>query len=78
MTIKLKELKVFKKFIFIVSGIGAGHYTAHSLSWSRTKDVNANGIMYAKVWTPEDPRANKHLQQSTTVQVTILPNLSPN
>ncbi|KAB0798651.1 hypothetical protein PPYR_09644 [Photinus pyralis] len=42
----------------IVRGSG-GLYTAHSLSWSRQKEPNSNGIMYAKVWTPEDPRANK-------------------
>lgn len=33
-----------------------GSYTAHSLSWHRDKDPNPNGIMIAKVWTPEDPR----------------------
>ncbi|XP_044267620.1 pancreas transcription factor 1 subunit alpha [Tribolium madens] len=42
----------------IVRGSG-GLYTAHSLSWSRTKESNSNGIMHAKVWIPEDPRTNK-------------------
>ncbi|XP_050309979.1 pancreas transcription factor 1 subunit alpha [Anthonomus grandis grandis] len=37
---------------------GAGLYT-HSLSWSRDKEPNPNGIMHAKVWMPEDPRSNK-------------------
>ncbi|KAK9888614.1 hypothetical protein WA026_000844 [Henosepilachna vigintioctopunctata] len=39
---------------------GAGNsYTVHSLSWSRVKEVGTNGIMHAKVWVPEDPRAIK-------------------
>ncbi|KAJ8951889.1 hypothetical protein NQ318_019866 [Aromia moschata] len=42
----------------IVRGAG-GLYTAHSLSWSRAKEPNPNGVMHAKVWVPEDPRANK-------------------
>ncbi|XP_019874234.1 pancreas transcription factor 1 subunit alpha [Aethina tumida] len=42
----------------IVRGSG-GLYTAHSLSWSRTKETTTNGIMHAKVWMPEDPRTNK-------------------
>lgn len=45
------------KAIFI-SGVG-GLYTAHSLSWSRVKEPNPNGIMHAKVWIPEDPRMSK-------------------
>jgi len=40
------------------SGVG-GLYTAHSLSWSRDKEPNPNGVMHAKVWVPEDPRTNK-------------------
>ncbi|KAK4878983.1 hypothetical protein RN001_007129 [Aquatica leii] len=43
----------------IVRG-SSGLYTAHSLSWSRQKEPNSNGTMYAKVWTPEDPRTNKN------------------
>lgn len=38
---------------------GGGLYTAHSLSWSREKEPNPHGKMHAKVWMPEDPRANK-------------------
>ncbi|KAK6618634.1 hypothetical protein RUM43_013025 [Polyplax serrata] len=37
-----------------------GYYGGtHSLSWSSNKENGCNGIMHAKVWTPEDPRANK-------------------
>ncbi|XP_056645928.1 pancreas transcription factor 1 subunit alpha-like [Diorhabda carinulata] len=43
----------------IIRGGSGGLYTAHSLSWSRIKEPNANGIMHAKVWVPEDPRTNK-------------------
>ncbi|XP_076221396.1 48 related 1 isoform X2 [Nomia melanderi] len=32
----------------------------HSLSWSRKSDISPNGTMYAKVWTPEDPRTSKN------------------
>ncbi|KAK3912126.1 Pancreas transcription factor 1 subunit alpha, partial [Frankliniella fusca] len=32
-------------------------HTAHSLSWSTEKKTCSNGVMYAKVWTPQDPRA---------------------
>ncbi|XP_034235249.1 pancreas transcription factor 1 subunit alpha [Thrips palmi] len=32
-------------------------HTAHSLSWSTDKKTCTNGVMYAKVWTPQDPRA---------------------
>ncbi|KAK9704116.1 Helix-loop-helix DNA-binding domain [Popillia japonica] len=51
----------------IVRGSG-GIYTAHSLSWSRQKEPNSNGIMYAKVWTPEDPRASKNGNPTFTIQ----------
>ncbi|EEB18025.1 Pancreas transcription factor 1 subunit alpha, putative [Pediculus humanus corporis] len=37
-----------------------GYYGGtHSLSWSSNKENGCNGIMHAKVWTPEDPRASK-------------------
>ncbi|XP_018575152.1 pancreas transcription factor 1 subunit alpha [Anoplophora glabripennis] len=49
----------------IVRG-GGGLYTAHSLSWSRIKEPNPNGIMHAKVWMPEDPRANKETPNGTS------------
>ncbi|XP_075211816.1 pancreas transcription factor 1 subunit alpha-like isoform X2 [Lycorma delicatula] len=39
-------------------------YAAHSLSWSSNKENGCNGVMYAKVWTPEDPRANKNCSNS--------------
>ncbi|CAG9837331.1 unnamed protein product [Diabrotica balteata] len=45
---------------------GGGLYTAHSLSWSRVKEPNPNGIMHAKVWIPEDPRANKEGANSSS------------
>lgn len=47
---------------FLGSG---GLYTAHSLSWSRVKEPNSNGIMHAKVWIPEDPRTNKEGSSSS-------------
>ncbi|XP_017770710.1 PREDICTED: pancreas transcription factor 1 subunit alpha [Nicrophorus vespilloides] len=50
-----------KKIILRGSG---GSYTAHSLSWSRDKEPNPNGIMFAKVWTPEDPRSGKNCSGS--------------
>nr|CAH7768491.1 unnamed protein product [Callosobruchus chinensis] len=49
----------------IVRGCG-GLYTAHSLSWSRVKEPHPNGIMHAKVWIPEDPRANKDSPNSSS------------
>ncbi|GJQ70618.1 putative protein dimerization [Trypoxylus dichotomus] len=51
----------------IVRGSG-GIYTAHSLSWSRQKEPNSNGIMYAKVWTPEDPRTSKNGNTAFSLQ----------
>ncbi|XP_022913638.1 pancreas transcription factor 1 subunit alpha-like [Onthophagus taurus] len=51
----------------IIRGSGSV-YTAHSLSWSRQKEPGSNGIMYAKVWTPEDPRTNKTSSSSTFLQ----------
>ncbi|CAH1175926.1 unnamed protein product [Phaedon cochleariae] len=48
----------------IIRGAG-GLYTAHSLSWSRVKEQNPNGTMHAKVWMPEDPRANKDAPNSS-------------
>ncbi|KAJ8917421.1 hypothetical protein NQ315_005467 [Exocentrus adspersus] len=52
----------------IVRGAG-GLYTAHSLSWSRVKEPNPNGIMHAKVWMPEDPRANKENPSSSSYSI---------
>ncbi|CAL1679001.1 unnamed protein product [Lasius platythorax] len=43
----------------IVRGCGGNPFISHSLSWSRKSDISPNGTMYAKVWTPEDPRASK-------------------
>ncbi|XP_035722137.1 pancreas transcription factor 1 subunit alpha-like [Vespa mandarinia] len=43
----------------IVRGSGGNPFISHSLSWSRESDVSSNGTMYAKVWTPEDPRTAK-------------------
>ncbi|XP_053680759.1 pancreas transcription factor 1 subunit alpha [Anopheles nili] len=40
---------------FIVRG-GSGQ--AHSLSWHRKGDRNANGRYFARIWRPEDPRGN--------------------
>lgn len=35
-------------------------YATHSLSWSSNKENGCtNGMMFAKVWTPEDPRTVK-------------------
>lgn len=45
----------------LVSGSGGNPFLSHSLSWSRKSDISPNGTMYAKVWTPEDPRANKNV-----------------
>ncbi|XP_011330452.1 pancreas transcription factor 1 subunit alpha isoform X2 [Ooceraea biroi] len=42
----------------IVRG-GGNPFISHSLSWSRKSDISPNGTMYAKVWTPEDPRTSK-------------------
>ncbi|KAG5880653.1 hypothetical protein JTB14_022817 [Gonioctena quinquepunctata] len=53
----------------IIRGAG-GLYTAHSLSWSRIKEPNPNGIMHAKVWTPEDPRAKKDGASSSSFNLT--------
>ncbi|XP_054289082.1 pancreas transcription factor 1 subunit alpha [Macrosteles quadrilineatus] len=43
----------------IVRGAYGSPYAVHSLSWHSDKENSASGVMYAKVWTPEDPRANK-------------------
>lgn len=37
----------------------------HSLSWHRKGDRIIGGKMYARVWTPEDPRAT---QKSVTTK----------
>ncbi|XP_032667251.1 pancreas transcription factor 1 subunit alpha-like isoform X1 [Odontomachus brunneus] len=44
----------------IVRGSGGNPFISHSLSWSRKSDISPNGMMYAKVWTPEDPRTPKN------------------
>ncbi|XP_076624545.1 uncharacterized protein LOC143343484 [Colletes latitarsis] len=44
----------------IVRGSEGNPFIFHSLSWSRKSDISPNGMMYAKVWTPEDPRASKN------------------
>ncbi|XP_059469006.1 pancreas transcription factor 1 subunit alpha-like [Neocloeon triangulifer] len=38
----------------IIRGIGS---IQHSLSWTNDRERITNGIMFAKVWTPEDPRS---------------------
>lgn len=43
-----------------LSGSGGNPFISHSLSWSRKSDISPNGMMYAKVWTPEDPRTSKN------------------
>lgn len=45
----------------IISGYGGNPFISHSLSWSRKSDISSNGMMFAKVWTPEDPRVTKLL-----------------
>ncbi|XP_067005709.1 pancreas transcription factor 1 subunit alpha [Anabrus simplex] len=50
------------KKIILRGGYGSP-FTAHSLSWSSNKENGCNGIMFAKVWTPEDPRASKNTEQ---------------
>ncbi|RZF45767.1 hypothetical protein LSTR_LSTR012939 [Laodelphax striatellus] len=49
----------------IVRGAYGSPYAAHSLSWSSNKENGCNGVMYAKVWTPEDPRAAKHANNAS-------------
>ncbi|XP_069699347.1 pancreas transcription factor 1 subunit alpha isoform X2 [Periplaneta americana] len=51
------------KKIILRGGYGSP-FTAHSLSWSSNKENGCNGIMFAKVWTPEDPRSNKGMNHN--------------
>ncbi|XP_015116900.1 neurogenic differentiation factor 1 [Diachasma alloeum] len=44
----------------IVHSYGGNPFISHSLSWSRKSDISPNGMMFAKVWTPEDPRLSKN------------------
>ncbi|XP_046397704.1 pancreas transcription factor 1 subunit alpha-like [Ischnura elegans] len=44
--------------VLIRGGFGCA-FAVHSLSWSSNKENNRHGTMYAKVWTPEDPRSAK-------------------
>ncbi|XP_047101513.1 pancreas transcription factor 1 subunit alpha [Schistocerca piceifrons] len=47
------------KKVILRGGFGCP-FTAHSLSWSSSRSERtptAAGLMFAKVWTPEDPRA---------------------
>ncbi|XP_033174581.1 pancreas transcription factor 1 subunit alpha-like isoform X1 [Bombus vosnesenskii] len=44
----------------IIRGSEGNPFIFHSLSWSRKSDISPNGTMYAKVWTPEDPRTSKN------------------
>ncbi|XP_049770182.1 pancreas transcription factor 1 subunit alpha-like, partial [Schistocerca cancellata] len=47
------------KKVILRGGFGCP-FTAHSLSWSSSRTERtptAAGLMFAKVWTPEDPRA---------------------
>ncbi|XP_057331013.1 uncharacterized protein LOC130671252 isoform X2 [Microplitis mediator] len=41
-------------------------YIAHSLSWSRKAEKSSTGTMFAKVWTPEDPRSTKNSRKLVT------------
>ncbi|XP_014258365.1 pancreas transcription factor 1 subunit alpha [Cimex lectularius] len=41
----------------IIRGSYGCPYAAHSLSWSSDKENGRNGVMFAKVWTPADPRS---------------------
>ncbi|BES91081.1 unnamed protein product [Nesidiocoris tenuis] len=41
----------------IIRGSYGCPYAAHSLSWSSDKENGRRGVMYAKVWTPADPRS---------------------
>ncbi|XP_043282421.1 pancreas transcription factor 1 subunit alpha isoform X2 [Venturia canescens] len=43
----------------IVYGSAGNQFISHSLSWSRKTDILPNGTIFAKVWTPEDPRTSK-------------------
>ncbi|KAF6215953.1 hypothetical protein GE061_000290 [Apolygus lucorum] len=40
----------------IIRGSYGCPYAAHSLSWSSDKENGRRGVMFAKVWTPADPR----------------------
>ncbi|GFG34671.1 hypothetical protein Cfor_03080 [Coptotermes formosanus] len=51
------------KKVILRGGYGSP-FTAHSLSWSSNKENGCNGIMFAKVWTPEDPRSNKGISHN--------------
>nr|XP_018917631.1 PREDICTED: pancreas transcription factor 1 subunit alpha [Bemisia tabaci] len=42
----------------IIRGAYGSPYAAHSLSWSSNKENGCNGVMFAKVWTPEIPPPN--------------------
>lgn len=44
----------YKVFSFSTGAYGSP-YAIHSLSWSRNKENVGNGVMHAKVWTPETP-----------------------
>lgn len=48
-----------KNYFFFFSGHRGSPNLSHSLSWSRQADVTSNGTMFAKIWTPEDPRILK-------------------
>lgn len=44
---------MLKNVLLIISGDGF----SHSLSWHRKGDRMSSGRLYARVWTPEDPRS---------------------
>ncbi|XP_073976828.1 pancreas transcription factor 1 subunit alpha-like [Rhodnius prolixus] len=48
----------------IIRGSYGCPYTSHSLSWSSDKENGRNGVMFAKVWTPADPRSKSGGYQS--------------
>lgn len=51
----MKTFKNCKKFVSLIIAGGI----SHSLSWHRKGDRNPNIKLYARLWTPEDPRGNR-------------------
>lgn len=51
---------IFTIYKHVFSGSGVNSFISHSLSWSRKSETSSSGTMFAKVWTPEDPRMTKY------------------
>ncbi|KAL1116556.1 hypothetical protein AAG570_005028 [Ranatra chinensis] len=51
--------------IILRGGFGSP-YGVHSLSWSSDRDAGRRGVMYAKVWTPADPRNKPFNSESSS------------